>query len=401
MKKRRGKRLVAYIIAFAMIFSMGMTELSPIAEAAQYTILETDVSAPSTGCTMFGVYGTYYVDAQNALNRINEIRKEACEAGNVPDPRNSNRMLTASDYVPIKWSTDLERIARIRAVEGGLCFGFVGSGHNRLNGKGLSTVKYNGVSTYAEVLAYNWNKGNLVSGINQWYDEKSDWVKQTSDAVTGHYTSMIDPRNTYVGLGDFYTTASGYPNTLAGEFNSTSQSLSQSALSGHTDIMQKVEVKDAYINKYYLKGEATQYLGETQKLTPMVHLVNGSKTLDLWVIDTVTYTSSDTTVASVTADGVVTAKKAGTTTITCKKGSTVLCTFSLTVSCNHNKVLQSTVQPTCQTTGENIPTSMVRLTVQARQPVSALSVTQRLRLFLRHQCCYVGEIVNRRIVIII
>lgn len=43
MKKRRGKRLVAYIIAFAMIFSMGMTELSPIAEAAQYTILETDV----------------------------------------------------------------------------------------------------------------------------------------------------------------------------------------------------------------------------------------------------------------------------------------------------------------------------------------------------------------------
>ena len=93
MKKRRGKRLVAYIIAFAMIFSMGMTELSPIAEAAQYTILETDVSAPSTGCTMFGVYGTYYVDAQNALNRINEIRKEACEAGNVPDPRNSNRML--------------------------------------------------------------------------------------------------------------------------------------------------------------------------------------------------------------------------------------------------------------------------------------------------------------------
>ena len=354
MKKRRGKRLVAYIIAFAMIFSMGMTELSPIAEAAQYTILETDVSAPSTGCTMFGVYGTYYVDAQNALNRINEIRKEACEAGNVPDPRNSNRMLTASDYVPIKWSTDLERIARIRAVEGGLCFGFVGSGHNHLNGKGLSTVKYNGVSTYAEVLAYNWNKGNLVSGINQWYGEKSDWVNKNSSAVTGHYTSMIDPGNTYVGLGDFYTTASGYPNTLAGEFNSSSESLSQSALSGHTDIMQKVEVKDAYINKYYLKGEATQYLGETQTLTPMVHLVNGSETLDLWVIDTVTYTSSDTTVASVTADGVVTAKKAGTTTITCKKGSNALCTFNLTVSCNHNKVLQSTVQPTCQTTGENI-----------------------------------------------
>ena len=78
MKKRRGKRLVAYIIAFAMIFSMGMTELSPIAEAAQYTILETDVSAPSTGCTMFGVYGTYYVDAQNALNKKRSMRGRKC-----------------------------------------------------------------------------------------------------------------------------------------------------------------------------------------------------------------------------------------------------------------------------------------------------------------------------------
>lgn len=354
MKKRRGKRLVAYIIAFAMIFSMGMTELSPIAEAAQYTILETDVSAPSTGCTMFGVYGTYYVDAQNALNRINEIRKEACDAGNVPDPRNERRMLTSSDYVPIKWSTDLERIARIRAMEGGLYITLVEMAHGRLNGKSWSSVQYNGLSAYGEVLAFNHSKGNFISGINQWYGEKSAWVNQTSGAETGHYTSMIDPRNTYVGLGDFYTTASGYPNTLAGEFNSSSQNLSQSALPGYTDIMQKVEVKDAYINKYYLKGEATQYLGENQTLTPMVHLVNGSKNLNLWVIDTVTYTSSDTTVASVTVDGVVTAKKAGTTTITCKKGSNALCTFNLTVSCNHNKVLQSTVQPTCQTTGENI-----------------------------------------------
>ena len=86
--------------------------------------------------------------------------------------------------------------------------------------------------------------------------------------------------------------------------------------------MQKVEVKDAYINKYYLKGEATQYLGETQKLTPMVHLVNGSKTLDLWVIDTAGYwLSSDTTVASA-VDGVVTAKKAGTNNDYLQKGST-------------------------------------------------------------------------------
>ena len=248
MKNRRGKRIEAYIIiTFAMIFCLCMNGFTPVAEAAGYTILETDVSKPSSGCTMFGVKGTYYVDAQKALDRINEIRKEACDAGNVPDPRNKSRMLTSSDYVPIKWSADLERIARIRAMEGGLYITLVEMAHGRLNGKSWSSVQYNGLRAYGEVLAFNNSKGNFIFGINQWYDEKSDWVKQTSGAVTGHYTSMIDPGNTYVGLGDFYTTASGYSNTLAGEFNSTSKSLSQSALSGCTDIMQKVEVKNTYI----------------------------------------------------------------------------------------------------------------------------------------------------------
>ena len=44
---------------------------------------------------------------------------------------------------------------------------------------------------------------------------------------------------------------------------------------------------------------------------------------------------------------------------------------------------------------------MVRLTAQERQPVCALSVTQQLRLYRRRRCHYTGEIVNRRIVIII
>lgn len=354
MKKMSLKKLTVWIITIAMVIGISMTDTSMVVRAASYTILETDVSTPSTGCTMLGVKGTYYADAQTALDRINEIRKEACTAGNVPDPRNSSRMLTASDYVPIKWSADLERIARIRAMEGGLYITLVEMAHGRLNGKSWSSVQYNGLRAYGEVLAFNYAKGDFVSGINQWYGEKSAWVNQTSGAVTGHYTSMINPNNTYVGLGDFYTTASMYPNTLSGEFNTTSKSLSQTSLSGYTDIMQKIEVKDSYINKYYLDGEETQYIGETQTLTPMAHLLNGSKTIDLWVIDNVTYTSSDATVATITADGTITAKKAGTTTITCKKGSTSLCTMKLTVSCNHNKVLQSTVVATCQKEGEKI-----------------------------------------------
>ena len=69
-------------------------------------ILDTDVSEASKGCTLYGAYGTFYSQAQKALDQINQYRKEACEEGDVPDPRNPTRMLTPSDYVPLKWSTD-------------------------------------------------------------------------------------------------------------------------------------------------------------------------------------------------------------------------------------------------------------------------------------------------------
>ena len=71
-------------------------------------------NASASGTIVLGVKGSYIADIQAALDRINEIRKEACNEG-VQDPRNPSRRLTSSDYVPIKWSSDLEYIARIRA----------------------------------------------------------------------------------------------------------------------------------------------------------------------------------------------------------------------------------------------------------------------------------------------
>ena len=37
------------------------------------------MSEASDGCTLLGVYGTYYSQAMEALDKLNEIRKEACE----------------------------------------------------------------------------------------------------------------------------------------------------------------------------------------------------------------------------------------------------------------------------------------------------------------------------------
>ena len=78
--------------------------------------LPTDVTTAKTDRMFLGIKGSYITDMQNALNRINAIRKEACDEG-IKDPRNESRNLTSSDYVPIKWSSDLEYIARIRAAE--------------------------------------------------------------------------------------------------------------------------------------------------------------------------------------------------------------------------------------------------------------------------------------------
>ena len=68
--------------------------------------LPTDVTTAKTDRMFLGIKGSYITDMQNALNRINAIRKEACDEG-IKDPRNESRNLTSSDYVPIKWSSDL------------------------------------------------------------------------------------------------------------------------------------------------------------------------------------------------------------------------------------------------------------------------------------------------------
>ncbi len=50
-------------------------------------VLPTTVSTAKTGCVLLGIEGSYITDTQNALNRVNEIRKEACDLGFVRDPR--------------------------------------------------------------------------------------------------------------------------------------------------------------------------------------------------------------------------------------------------------------------------------------------------------------------------
>lgn len=317
-------------------------------------ILETDVASASNGCTMLGIYGSYYSQAQEALDKLNEIRKEACEAGNIPDPRDPSRMLTSDDYKPLRWSRDLESIARIRAAEAGISFNFMASGHDRPSDKDTFSLSFHGVSSNCEDLAYCWGK-SMTEGVMLWKSEQKDWVNQNLVNETGHYTSMINPKYNYVGLGDFYSEAAPYPNTVAGEF-STRTGLNETMQDVQTDVIQKVEISNKYIKENFLDGTDTIKTEQTSSLTAKVRLErtrsNGKvSTREIWSVQPLTYSSSDRTIATVDNNGNVTGLTNGDVTITAKADNTIFATKTIHISCAHTRKETGYTPATCTKNG--------------------------------------------------
>ena len=317
-------------------------------------ILETDVASASNGCTMLGIYGSYYSQAQEALDKLNEIRKEACEAGNIPDPRDPSRMLTSDDYKPLRWSRDLESIARIRAAEAGISFNFMASGHDRPSDKHTFSLSFHGVSSNCEDLAYCWEK-SMTEGVILWKSEKKDWVDQNLSNETGHYTSMINPKYNYVGLGDFYSEAAPYPNTVAGEF-STRTGLNETMQDVQTDVIQKVEISNKYIKENFLDGTDTIKTEQTSSLTAKVRLErtrsNGKvSTREIWSVQPLTYSPSDRTIATVDNNGNITGLTNGDVTITAKADNTIFATKTVHISCAHTRKETGYTPATCTKNG--------------------------------------------------
>jgi hypothetical protein len=122
--------------------------------------------------------------------------------------------------------------------------------HERTNGTGCFKIKSsNGVGSYGEVIAWNWSE-TMIDGINQWYGEKEDWVEQNENAVTGHYTQMIDPTHLYIGMGTFCTKEALYYNTTVGEYTSES-GLDETQGTGTGQIIQTLEIAKSYLNGIY------------------------------------------------------------------------------------------------------------------------------------------------------
>lgn len=278
---------------------------------------------PAEGNVLIGISGTYYTEtAEKILNRLNAIRKEACREG-VRNPV-SGEPLTMDDYVPLQWSSDLEAIARLRAAEA-----TVKQAHERPNGQSCFTVvTQNGEQSWAENLA--WNYDGLMKGIEQWYEEKNDWVKQTG-GVTGHYTSIISPRHTFVGVGVFRQPGGGWY-AVAQEFSYKDNMDSQKD-SGHGSCTQYMEMQGKNVTKLAFSKTPTAFLQEGDSCSLPVKVTVGYKGI---YGDALSFsgpyreggywTSSDEKVAVVDAKGEVSATGKGEAQITMSAGTKSLTT---------------------------------------------------------------------------
>ena len=306
------------IIAFLLILTLSIFQIPATAQAA--SARPADVTKAGSGNILIGVSGSFErVSKTKILKRINEIRKEACTKGYI-NPY-TGKKLKASDYVPIKWSSNLEWIAQLRAAE---CT--VNESHTRPNGKSCFSINYKNEQSWAENLA--WNYSGLMYGIEQWYGEKDDWVKQNSNAVTGHYTSLINPNYKFIGLGSFVRDTGGWYGVSAEFGYSNTGSQAQSKVKGKT--IQTIEVIKKNTKQIKLNAPSSMKLKKTKQLTVTCNvsypgIMGGTNTTKAKLLKGITWKSSKPSVISVKSNGKITAKKTGKAVITAKiKGGKTL-----------------------------------------------------------------------------
>lgn len=132
------------------------------------------------------------IDRRSILERLNEIREEACREG-VQNPIDGEP-LRPEDYVPLEWSCELEKIAALRAVESTIL-----QDHIRPDGSECFSAAPEGVPFTMETLA--WGFGSAAAAIEGWYSEKAAYVGATGTPA-GHYIALISPENRFVGIAD-------------------------------------------------------------------------------------------------------------------------------------------------------------------------------------------------------
>ena len=381
--KRMTGKLMAPVLAAAIVLSGTVPSFAATTRGRNTTTVKS-------GCKVVNVSGTFEsADTTALVNRINAIRYEACSAGNVPDPRNPRRYLTKSDYRAIKWSTELEKMAQLRAAEATVVYT-----HTRPNGDSNWTASY-GIMAYAE----NLSGKTMAASIESYYTEKAQYLKVKSfRSDTGHYINMINPNHTYIALSAF-TDSKGERSSALEATTTTAKNVSEKKTGAYGSYIQQVEMTNSLASKYTASASTqpstsvtptqpstsvtptqpststTPTQPSTKPKTQNTVAVVGvfltdtslqmqageSKTMEVLFLPsyatnkTLTWTSSNTAVASV-SNGKVTAKKAGTAKITVKSnnGKTSVCTVTVKAKPAASAKLQLSYTKLNMTPGQSV-----------------------------------------------
>ncbi len=315
----RSSWLIGLGLLIVLLYAVPILAADPVR-----TIEASDVAENNT---IVGVRGSFAEpEVDKILTRLNQIRLEACQKG-YPDPNNPQRKLTAADYSPISWSGDMEVIAQMRAVEATLL-----QSHTRPNGQQPFTVISNGMSSDSETLA--WNYDGMMKGIEQWYGEKDDWVKQNTDEVTGHYTAIINPYAHRIGLGGFVPDDGGWQ-TVAGEF-AFEPEMSSAQLGMYGRVLAQVEVYRGALGTAKIAGPKTMIVGTAQQYDAVMRLSYGNRNLSRNVrqvvkIDDAEWKSSEPDMLSVDNLGSAQARSKGSATLSVSFADGTQASFSVKV----------------------------------------------------------------------
>ena len=277
-------------------------------------------SGPFTvdGLRVVGIKGTFATpDKQAIVDRVNAIRKEAYNEGLV------------DRYVPVKWSTSLEKASLRRAAEASLA----DIPHHRLTGEQLYGGEYS--DNFAH-LAGNlaWNRQGLMKAIEQFYDEKQDLGK--SGAVTGHYEHMIDPRWTTVAMSAFMRPKDSERHVQYYEISqlfAENSRDSDSLVGEYGDSILYTEANPSDIKGISLQNNLVLKPTTSTQINLIGYFKIKFKSYEVIIPTNRDWSSSDTSVATIDRDGNVTAHKSGTTTITVTSDSK---TYSTTVTVSDN-----------------------------------------------------------------
>lgn len=343
---RFGVKLVACAMSVAMLFSgasiPGRIDYVEAAEEAgenQIEVRECEKTKAAAGNIIVELEGMDYTsDMQEMLDRINQVRKEACESGEVPDPRDKNkplsqmRKLSVEDYVPLKMGVNCTKVAQIRAAEGSLKFSHtrpVGEYDNRRT-YGVDLLLDMGALKAGENLAWKTIKS---SDLDQWIKEKNDWIAQVEDPSkpTGHYATLVNPNYSFMGISTFNpendTYIKGWSCT-AGAFAAVDTEVDNYASQKSEKVIQKIEIPAADVTSIDIVGDVIQKVGDSKAFKPYVsaeltsvELGKSNNVYDMPVCDGISWSSSDPSVLKIDSNGITTAMKAGTAMITATIGS--------------------------------------------------------------------------------